>query len=196
MIAIGDVLVSDDVISSYFACELNACKGACCIEGDYGAPLTIDEVEILNDLLPILEPYLSQDSLELIKEKGAVLYHEETEGHVTNLMPNGACVFMGRDEMGIAYCGIEKAYMDGKTNFRKPISCHLYPIRVNENPHLGFTAVNYHRWDICTAACGKGKKEKILLYKFLKEPIIRKFGESFYEELCAAADYLSENSPG
>ncbi|MBK9271120.1 MAG: DUF3109 family protein [Saprospiraceae bacterium] len=190
MIAIGDVLISDEVLNSYFRCELSACKGACCIEGDYGAPLTDEESEILSSIQDIVKEFISPESFAKLQNSGTSMYHKEARAKVTQLMPDGACVFMGRDPMGIAYCSIEKAYEKGLTNFKKPISCHLYPIRVTENKELGFTAVNYHRWEICGAACRAGEKDKLPLYLFLKEPIVRKFGPDFYEELVAAAQYL------
>lgn len=187
MILINDILVSEEVIQEHFACNLSACKGACCIEGDYGAPLSEKEVPLIRDLLDEVLPYLSVASQELIKNKGYYLAKENKDGHETSLMEDGSCVFMGRDELGITFCGIEKAYNDDKIEFKKPISCHLYPIRVSKNKMTGFQALNYDVWDICSAACDRGDKEKIKIYEFVKDALVREYGEDFYEELAAAA---------
>lgn len=181
MLIVQDKLVSDDIIEEHFLCNLKVCKGACCWEGDYGAPLANSERQILEEILPKLQPYLSAENWELINQKGTAIYYEDAEDYGTPLMKNGACVYMTYDNAGIAQCGIEQAYNDGITTFKKPISCHLYPIRVTQEP--GFEALNYDRWDICNAACSLGKKEQLPLYKFLKEPIIRQYGQNFYDEL-------------
>lgn len=186
MILIEDILVADDVVEKQFACNLSACKGACCIEGDFGAPLLTKEVitigQILNDVLP----YLPEASKKVIQEKGFSTYNKEADTDETELMPDGACVFMGRDELGITYCGIEKAYRAGDIDYKKPISCHLYPIRVSNNRITGFKALNYDVWDICSAACTKGKKEEIRVFEFAKDALVRAFGEEFYLALKGA----------
>ena len=193
MILIDEILVSEDIVKRKFVCDLNACKGACCIEGDYGAPLLERETEIIKELLdPVLE-YLEEDSVNTIREQGFFIFSNINNGFETNLMEDGACVFMGRNELGITFCAIEKAYYDGKVDFKKPISCHLYPIRVHKNRHTGFEALNYDEWDICTAACSKGEKENIRVFEFAKEAIIRAYGEDFYEELEAAANYMERD---
>ena len=188
MIMIEDILISEDIVQEQFACNLSSCKGACCIEGDYGAPLTEDEVLLIRQLLPKVLPYLPEASQEMIREEGFYTYNKEESVSETNLMEDGACVFMGRDELGITFCGIQKAYKEGKIDFYKPISCHLYPIRVNQNHMNGFQTLNYDRWDICDAACSNGKKNKVKLYQFVKEALVRKYGEAFYEQLDAAAN--------
>lgn len=192
MILIQEILISEEIITEHFACRLDKCKGACCVEGDYGAPLNSDEIEIIEGMLPIVRPYLTEASIDKIEKEGSHVYNEETKTHETHLMEDGACVFMGRDPIGITYCSIEKAYNDGRTDWKKPISCHLYPIRVSENEGTGFQAINYDRWDICQSACSAGKSEKIKIYEFVKDGLIRKYGESFYEELEAAADHLND----
>jgi len=192
LILIQEILISEEIITEHFACRLDKCKGACCVEGDYGAPLNADEIDIMEGMLPIVRPYLTEDSIDKIENEGSSVYNGETKTHETPLMEDGACVFMGRDSIGITYCSIEKAYNDGKTDWKKPISCHLYPIRVSENEGTGFQAINYDRWDICKSACSAGKSEKIKIYEFVKDGLIRKYGESFYEELEAAADHINE----
>lgn len=192
MILIQEILISEEIITEHFACRLDKCKGACCIEGDYGAPLEAEEVEIMKEILPKVKPYLPKASIDKIDEEGFYVNNEEIKGAETHLMEDGACVFMGRDELGITFCGIEKAYYDKKIDWKKPVSCHLYPIRVTKNEATGFQALNYDRWDICQSACSAGKSEKIKIYEFVKGGLIRKYGESFYEELEAAADHVNE----
>lgn len=187
MILIQDILVSEEVIKEEFACNLSACKGACCIEGDFGAPLLDKEVLLISQFLEDVMPYLPRKSQEFIRSKGYYTENKES-GYETELMPDGACVFMGRNELGITYCGIEKAHLDGEIQFKKPISCHLYPVRVSNNRLTGFTAMNYDKWDICSTACTNGKKQEIKVYEFVKDALVRAYGEEFYEELAAAAE--------
>ena len=180
MIQIGDVVVSMDVLREKFTCNLSVCKGQCCIEGDAGAPVELDEVEKLEEVLPLIWDELSEGARAVIDRQG-VVYTDEEGDLVTSIVNNKDCVFTCYDEKGCCYCAIEKAFCEGKTNFYKPISCHLYPIRVSD---FGlYKAVNYHRWDICKAAVLLGEKRGIPIYKFLKEPLIRKFGEAWYAEL-------------
>lgn len=192
MLIIKDILVSDDVVKKQFLCNLKACKGACCWEGDWGAPLEEQEKEILDKIYPKVKPYLSKEGQKVIEESGAYVYNEEPDEFGTALVENKACAFMTKDELGIAHCGIEQAYNDGIIDFKKPISCHLYPIRVNKAENLGFEALNYDKWDICSAACSLGKKEQLPVYIFVQEAIKRKYGDEFYEELHAAATHLKE----
>ncbi len=193
MLIIQDKLVSDDVVKKNFICNLNACKGACCIEGDSGAPLEDEEKKILAQVYPTIEPYLSEEGKAAIQEQGLSVYYKEAEEFGTPLIDNGPCAFVIHDELGIAKCGIEQAYIDGKIDFKKPISCHLYPIRIESNPDIGFEALNYDVWDVCSAACSLGEKEQVPIYVFLKEALIRKYGKDFYEELDATAQYVQEN---
>ncbi|MEZ5040699.1 MAG: DUF3109 family protein [Saprospiraceae bacterium] len=190
MLVISDILVSNDIVEEQFVCNLNACKGACCWEGDWGAPLEAAELLLLGEIYDQIEPYLNPEGKAVLQEEGLFTYYEEAKEYGTPLLKNGACAYLVYDELGIAKCGIEQAYLDGATDFKKPISCHLYPIRVDENKETGFEALNYDKWDICSAACQLGKKEQVPVYKFVKEALIRKYGEDFYRELDAAAAYL------
>jgi hypothetical protein len=194
MIIIQDrVLVSDPVVKQRFICNLKACKGACCVQGDTGAPLEGDEADILADIYKEVSPYLTPEGRAAIAEQGFAVYYDEAEEYGTPLIDGGPCAFITYTSDGIALCGIEQAYYDGKVNFKKPISCHLYPIRVESELTTGFEALNYDEWDICNPACRLGEKEQMPLYQFLKEALIRKYGEEFYEELDSAAKYLAEN---
>ena len=186
MLMIDNVLISDEVLESKFICALDKCKGACCYEGDFGAPLADGEKQILDAIYIKIKPYLNPESNAQIEQNGLYKYYREARSWGTSLMPDGACVFMTKDSNNIAACGIEKAYKDGVTDFQKPISCHLYPIRVKENKEQGFTAVNYDKWDICKAGCKLGESEKMPLYRFVKDALIRKFGIEFYMQLEAA----------
>lgn len=188
MIIIRDVLISDDVIEEQFMCNLNACKGACCWEGDFGAPLETAELQILTQIFEKVKPYLSEAGKHAIEEKGLFTYYKEAGEYGTALQPGGACVFMIYDPAGVAKCAIEQAWQAGEVDFKKPISCHLYPVRVAKNKEVGFEALNYDRWDICSAACKKGRQEKMPVYRFVREALVRKYGEDFFEELEAAVN--------
>lgn len=185
MFQIGDAIVASDIIEENFLCDLSACMGECCVEGDAGAPLEEDEVKIIEDLLFEVWDDLSPAAQAVIKEHG-VAYRDHDGDMVTSIVHGKDCVFTYYDEKGICKCAIEKAYREGRTNFYKPISCHLYPIRLQK--YKDFTAVNYHRWSICKAAVLLGKKEGLKVYEFLKEPLIRRFGEDWYNELVLVAE--------
>ncbi|MCO5247557.1 MAG: DUF3109 family protein [Chitinophagales bacterium] len=187
MILIDDILISDDIIETQFVCDLNACKGACCVEGDGGAPLEKEEIEILQRDLDKILPYLTVEGKKVIEEQGVFTVEKEDEytGYATPLINGGACAFVTFRKDGTAACGIEDAYNDEKMNFRKPVSCHLYPIRVKNYDKM--VAVNYDEWDICKAACVLGKRLQMPLYKFVKDGLIRKFGQEFYDVLEQAA---------
>lgn len=185
MFQIGDAIVASDIIEENFLCDLSACMGECCVEGDAGAPLEEDEVKIIEDLLSEVWDDLSPAAQAVIKEHG-VAYRDHDGDMVTSIVNGKDCVFTYYDEKGICKCAIEKAYRGGRTNFYKPISCHLYPIRLQK--YKDFTAVNYHRWSICKAAVLLGKKEGLKVYEFLKEPLIRRFGEDWYNELVLVAE--------
>ncbi len=191
MIALQDVLISNDIVSEEFVCNLSACKGACCWKGDYGAPLNEDEMKNISTDLPKIRTLLSPLSQDLLDNIGVTTYFDEPAFTGTSLHPDGACVFMTKDELGIAQCSIEKAEKLGLTTAKKPISCHLYPIRVTKNEQTGFEAWNYSKWDICSEACAYGKQLKVPVYEFLKSAIIRLKGLAFYEELEAVAKYLN-----
>jgi hypothetical protein len=180
MIQVGEILVSDDIASEEFVCNLTRCKGACCVEGEYGAPLENDELPILRDIYPKVKPYLTEAGIHSIEVKGTHVLDAEGD-FSTPTIGKAECAYSVYDEKGILKCGIEKAWSEGKTTFRKPISCHLYPIRITKKKD--FEAVNYHRWEVCSPACALGKSLKVPLYVFLKEALIRKYGGEWYEEL-------------
>lgn len=180
MLQVDDILVSFDVVERSFLCDLSQCKGACCVEGDAGAPLEKAEVVILKKILPVVWNDLSPEAQKVINKQG-VSYIDAGGETVTSIVNGKDCVFTCYDSDGTCKCAIEKAYREGKVDFYKPISCHLYPVRVNQ--YETFSAVNYHRWSVCKAAELLGKKEQLPVYKFLKEPLIRKFGAGWYEKL-------------
>ncbi|MEY2950868.1 MAG: hypothetical protein RLZZ248_2069 [Bacteroidota bacterium] len=193
MFEIEQVLVSDAIFEEKFHCNLNACKGACCIEGDYGAPLETSELHLLEELYPLIEPYLSSEGKKAIGEHGLFTFYKEDKSYGTPLIEGGACAYVTFKD-GIAQCGIEKAYLDKKINFKKPISCHLYPIRITHLKKSGKEAINYDEWSICKDACSLGKEMKLPVYQFLKEAIIRKFGQSFFRALDDVYNsYLKKN---
>ncbi|MEG2573606.1 MAG: DUF3109 family protein [Bacteroides sp.] len=189
MIQIDDTIISLDVFRERFFCDLDACKGECCVEGDAGAPLEVNEVEELKKALPAVWNNLSPQAQAVIEKQG-VCYQDEDGDTVTSIVDGKDCVFTCYDEKGICYCAIEKAFREGKVSFYKPVSCHLYPIRVDKYDE--FTAVNYHRWQVCKAAVLLGQQKDVRVYKFLKEPLIRKFGQAWYSEMEIAAKELEE----
>ena len=192
MIIVQDKLISEEVVTEHFICNLDKCKGACCWEGDSGAPLETEEMRILDQIYPQVRPFLTEEGQKVIDTEGGYKHDEIEGGYGTSLINKGSCAFMTKDALGVAQCGIEQAWKAGATDFRKPISCHLYPIRVSKNDIAGFEALNYDRWDICSAACTLGNKHKVPVYKFVKDAIIRKYGEDFYEELDASAEYIKK----
>ena len=179
MIVIDNTIVSEDIRDIRFCCDLEKCRGACCIEGDAGAPLEEEEISLLEDYIDKIIPYMREAGVDVIKRTGVFDYDSSGE-FVTPLINDRDCVFVYY-ENSIAKCAIEKAYEENKIDFQKPISCHLYPIRISN--HKDFEAVNYHKWFICQPARTLGKKLNIPLYKFLKEPLIRKYGEDWYVKL-------------
>ena len=185
MIQIDDKLISEDLFSEEFVCNLAKCKGICCVEGDAGAPLDEDETKILDEIYPKIKSYLRPEGIQAIEEQGT--YTLDFEGDlVTPLVNNAECAYVIFDEKGYTKCAIEKAYEDGIIDWQKPISCHLYPIRITE--YSNFSAINYHEWDICSDACTLGKELGVKVYQFLKKPLIRKYGEEFYQTLSEAAE--------
>jgi hypothetical protein len=180
MIKVGEVLVSDDIRDKEFVCNLEKCKGACCVEGDFGAPLDESELEILEEIYPIVKPYLSKEGIKEIEKTGK--HTTDDDGDLcTPVIGGRECVYAIYDKKGVLKCGIEQAYNDGKISWKKPISCHLYPIRITTKKN--FEALNYHKWHICSPACALGKELQVPVYKFLKDPLIRKYGEPWYKEL-------------
>jgi hypothetical protein len=194
MIAIDNVLISDDIVEKHFVCDLNSCKGGCCVDGDCGAPLSEEETTIIADVYPKIRHLLSENYNEEVKTQGTHTWDNE-HGYVTPTVNGGICVYGYYDEEGIVKCAFEKAWKDGIINFQKPISCHLYPIRVTESP--GFEALNYEpRKSLCKAACKLGNKLKIPVYQFLKAPLTRKYGEEFYQTLEVIADKYYQEKQG
>ena len=180
MLQIDNTVISLDLLEERFVCDLVSCKGACCIEGDSGAPLEDNEIEIIEELMPLIWDDLSDVSKKVIEKQG-VFYIDEDNEPVTSIVSGRECVFTFTDENGLCKCAIEKAYREGKTDFYKPISCHLYPVRLQK--YKSFTAVNFHKWNICDCALVLGSKLKVPAYVFLKEPLVRKFGKEWYEQL-------------
>lgn len=183
---IGDVIVSSELLSEVFTCDIEACKGACCVKGDGGAPLEHKELAQLEKAFEAVKPYLPEKGLQAIDEQG--LYTEVYPGrHETPLVGDREeCAYTVFAEDGTAQCGIELAWRDGKVDFQKPVSCHLYPIRINKGENL--EALNYDRWNICSPACALGKKTGIRVFEFTKDALIRKYGEEFYAVLLDAAN--------
>ncbi len=180
MLQIDDTIISLDLLDEQFVCDLTSCKGICCIEGDDGAPLEPEEVKVIQDLLPLIWDDLSDVSKEVINKQG-VSYIDDDGEPVTSIVNGAECVFTFTDTNGICKCAIEKAFREGKTDFYKPISCHLYPVRLQK--YNEYIAVNYHRWSVCNCARKLGVKLKVPVYQFLKEPLIRKFGTEWFEQL-------------
>ncbi len=190
MIEIDDKIVSADLLRECFACDIARCKGICCVEGNAGAPLEADEVEILEREYPNYRPYMTPEGIEAVERQGFMVVDEEGD-LTTPLVGDAECAYT-YTENGVTLCAIEKAWLEGKTPFRKPISCHLYPIRLMHFSN-GTTGLNYHRWSVCAPARALGAKLDIPVYKALREPIIRRFGEEFYKALEAAEALLKDN---
>ncbi len=180
MIIIDRAIVSDDIKENFFVCNLTKCKGACCVEGDLGAPLEESELEILEKIYPQVKPYLSAEGQAVIEKEGTWVKDWEDD-FSTPTIGDRECAYAIYDEKGVLKCGIEQAYRDGKIDYIKPVSCHLYPIRINK--YEEFDALNYDRWSICSDACTLGNELKVPIYKFLKEPLTRKYGQDWYGEL-------------
>lgn len=188
MLQIDDKIVSFDLFDRRFVCQLSVCKGQCCVEGDAGAPLLPDEVRRLRDELPRFEPYLTPEGREAIRNCG-VAYKDKDGDDVTTLVNNSICAFAYKDEGGCVLCAIERAFREGKTTFRKPLSCALYPVRLTRYPT--FTAVNVHEWSVCKCAFDEGKRLDVPVFRFLKQPLIEAFGSEWYEKLeIASVEYV------
>jgi hypothetical protein len=181
MIDIDGKIISREVFSQKFVCDLSACKGACCVEGDSGAPLEKDEADLLKENFEKIKPFISPQGIEAINNHGTSVIDSYDGELVTPLIEGKECAYTVFDKDGTAKCGIENAYKAGEISFIKPISCHLYPIRLNK--YQNFIAVNYHKWPICKPALTCGAKLNVKVYKFLKEPLVRKFGQEFYNKL-------------
>jgi len=180
VLIIDDVLVTDGVLQNKFVCKLDACKGACCVEGDAGPPITHAEAIALEDHLEAIAPYMDAKGLAVAREEG--VWEEDVEGELTATIVNGReCVFAYYDAEQVLKCAVETAQQAGAIDFEKPLSCHLYPIRVVENGP--FKQLHYNEWDICSPACAFGEELGVPVYRFLKAPLIRAFGEEWYEAL-------------
>lgn len=178
-----DVVVSSEVFSVKFHCNLKKCKGACCWEGDFGAPVSKDEEAILDDIMPVLLPTMSVSSQKVINDQGTSVSTSYHDDKVTPLLSDASCVYLVKDELGISRCGIEQAYEKEMIDFKKPVSCHLYPIRVTKNDITGYEALNYDEWDICSDACALGEQKGMPVFRFVKDALIRKYGVEFYAQL-------------
>lgn len=189
MFQLGKTIVSEEIIKNDFVCNLSACKGACCIDGDAGAPVEEGEAKILEELYPKIKPFLRKKGIQAIEEQGTSIT-TEFEDIETPLIDGADCAYVTFDEKGTALCGIEEAYNQGAIDWKKPVSCHLYPVRVQD--YSEFSAVNYHRWQICDDACSLGAELEVPVYKFVKEALIRKFGENWYMELEKTAEKLKK----
>jgi Protein of unknown function (DUF3109) len=189
LIAIGNKLISDEVASEQFVCDLNSCKGGCCEDGDTGAPLENEELQILRDLYSSVKPYLTPEGISVLEQQGLYAYDQEF-GWVTPTVGGCICAYGFRDRHGVIKCGIEQAYMDNKISWKKPISCHLFPVKITRSKRKDLEYLNYEpREDLCRAACKLGKKLKVPVYAFLKEAIIRKYGSEFYYTLETTAKH-------
>jgi hypothetical protein len=187
MIAIENTLISDEIFTEFFCCNLDACKGSCCVAGDAGAPLNEDEIQYLENHIDIIKPYLTEKGRETIENTG-VFEIASDNTPVTPLVDRAECAYLVFAENGIAECAIERAFEDGKITYQKPISCHLYPIRISKVGE--FDALNYERWTICNEARIEGKDKDIKIFQFLKTPLIRKYGSEWYKQAIFAENEI------
>lgn len=193
MIVIGDTILSDDIIENFFVCNIEKCKGACCVEGDLGAPLEEAEKAKMDEVYEKVKPYMSKEGIEEVEKQGIYILDEEGD-YSTPTINHKECAYAVYDDKGFLKCSIEQAYLDGKIDFKKPISCHLYPIRITT--YDKYDALNYDRWDICSDACSFGKELGVPVYVFLKDALIRKYGEQWYSDLEAEIELRKENNIG
>jgi len=193
MIAIQNTIVSDDVLDKKFVCDLNACKGECCVSGESGAPLEQNELPILLEILEKVKPYMNKKGIKAIEKNGPYVLDSDGDYTTTLVGKEAECAFVVFDENKIAKCAIEQAYNDGVIDWKKPISCHLYPIRITS--YKTYDAVNYHQWSICKDACECGAKLQVPVYQFLKGPLIRKYGEEWFNELLQVDSERKKQSP-
>jgi hypothetical protein len=190
MIVIGKTVLSDDVAEKQFVCNLEKCKGACCVEGDLGAPLAEDELPTIDAILEDVRPYMSDIGRKYLDAQGP--YLKDRDGDFSTSTVDGReCVFAFYDKASILKCAFEAAFLAGKTSWPKPISCHLYPIRITQYDH--YEALNYHHWHICSPACKLGEELAVPVYKFLRNPLIRKYGEDWYQELEKKVSEMDSN---
>lgn len=190
MIIIQDTIISEQLFDINFTCHLVKCKGACCVEGDRGAPLDAKDIEQIANSLEAVKPYMTPEYIKAVDENG--FYEIDDDGEaVTTCQPTGECNFVVYDHTGTTQCAIELAHKDGKIEYKKPVSCHLYPVRVQKYKH--YMAVNYSQWDICNAACSLGNELKMPVYRFVKDALIRKFGHEWYAALEEHAPLTTPN---
>jgi hypothetical protein len=190
MIAINNTLISEDLFDKKFVCDLNACKGACCVAGDSGAPLDKEELGELESVVKKVRPFMTKAGIDAVERHGPYVIDSDGDYTTTLVSDKAECAFVYFDAGGIAKCAIEKAFNDGIISWKKPISCHLYPVRISK--YRGYDAVNYNKWDVCKPACECGKKLDVPVYRFLKEPLIRKYGKGWFKQLeKSAALHLS-----
>ncbi|MGB3184063.1 MAG: DUF3109 family protein [Cyclobacteriaceae bacterium] len=193
MILVEHTVISDDIRDQLFVCNLSKCKGACCVEGDLGAPLEDDELSVIKEIAGEVRPYLSEAGQRELDKQGAYVLDSDGD-YSTPTIGGKECIYAIYDENKILKCGIEQAYLDGKINWKKPVSCHLYPIRITRYDE--FEALNYDRWHICAPACDLGKELGVPVYKFLKDALIRKYGEKWYDSLCREIEERKEEEEG
>jgi len=190
MLRIDNVIFSFDILEKKFRCNLPRCLGCCCRYGDSGAPLSDDEVNTLEEIWPVIKPYLRSEGVKVIEEQGTSTTDSDNE-KVTPLIRNEECAYTILED-GIFMCGIERVFSEGKITFQKPLSCHLFPVRIKQ--YSDFKAVNYQELPICSDARERGKEEGVYVYEFLKEPLIRAMGEELYNELCIAGSEIRKNN--
>ena len=191
MIEVGNTIVSFDVFHKRFLCDLLKCKGECCVSGDSGAPLTEEEAKIIEEIYPLIEPELCETNKREVAKQGFSIIDSDGD-LVTPIVGDGECVYTFVDDNGCTKCAIEKLWLEKKVDFRKPVSCHLFPIRITE--YEEFDAINYQELDICKCAVDNGKEKDVAVWQLLKEPLIRKYGEAWYEDLTVAAEYVEKNN--
>ena len=189
---IDEMLVSTEILEQSFICDLQACKGACCLEGDEGAPIAPEEIFVLRDELPAIVPYMTPGAQAYLRENKEKIAYALGDEWAVEMMPEGACIFAFWNADNQVSCAIQAAFSEGKTSLQKPISCHLYPIRVNNI--AGKKALSYHRWKICSAACKLGNKHQVKVYQFLRVPLIRAFGQQFFDTLCEVDSELNQKT--
>lgn len=193
MLQIDNTLISLDVLEKKFVCELGACKGACCVEGDSGAPLEEHEIAQIEQAYETVKKHMTPEGIKAVEEQGTWIIDSDGD-KVTPLINNLECAYTYKDENGVIFCAIEKAFLNKEIGFHKPLSCHLYPIRITK--YRDYDAVNYERNKLCIPARVNGEKLGVPIYKFVKEPLIRKYGKDWYEQLAVAADEILNSKQG
>jgi len=191
MIVIENTIISEDLLDKQFVCNLEKCKGACCVEGESGAPLEQHEIEIMEKVYEKVKPFMVEDGIKTIEEFGKWVIDSDGDFVTPLVGGRGRCAYVFFDK-GIAKCAFERAHKEGKIDFQKPISCHLYPVRITK--HKDYDAVNYSKWDVCNPACVNGKKLGVPVYQFVKNSLIRKYGADWFSQLEGAAKFAEETT--